>query len=155
MNRPRRLVISAWLVAVAVACGTPPASQQPKAAAPAASAGPGQQTGLVPQVPHLPEPTGAKYDAKGRRDPFTIIERIEGPGSMSVASAKLTGIVRGRQTLALVETQDGIGYILKTGDTLFDGRVVEIGSDSVVFAVTAKPGSTTSNRVVLRLVANR
>lgn len=154
MNRRVRVVILVALVAAAVACGTPQAPQQPKAAAPPAPPAPGQQTGLVPQVPALPEPTGPKYEAKGRRDPFTVVERVEGPGAMSVASAKLTGIVRGRQTLALVETQDGIGYILKTGDTLFDGRVVEIGSDSVVFAVTAKPGSTTSNRVVLRLAAN-
>lgn len=152
MNRRVRLVVSTALAAAVVACGSPPAPQQPKATAPAPRPVPGQ-TGLVPQLPGLPEPTGPKYEAKGRRDPFTIIERVEGPGTMTVASAKLTGIVRGRQTLALVETQDGIGYILKTGDTLFDGRVVEIGSDSVVFAVTAKPGSTTSNRVVLRLAA--
>jgi len=154
MNRRVRLVSSVALVAAAVACGTPPAPQQPKAVAPIAPPVPQQQTGLVPQVPALPEPTGPNYEAKGRRDPFTVIERVEGPGAMSVAAAKLTGIVRGRQTLALVETQDGIGYILKAGDTLFDGRVVEIGSDSVVFAVTAKPGSPTPNRVVLRLAAN-
>lgn len=154
MNRRVRLVVPVTLALAAVACGSP-RPQPPKAAAPAARpAQPGPQTGLVPQVPAVPEATGPRYDAKGRRDPFTVIERVEGPGGQSVASAKLTGIVRGQQTLALVETQDGIGYILKTGDTLFDGRVVEIGSDSIVFAVTAKPGSTTPNRVVLRLAAN-
>ncbi len=153
MNRRARLVVSAALAATLLAaCGTPSPPPQPKAA-PAAASAPGQQTGLVPQLPVIPEPTGPKYDAKGRRDPFTVVERPEGTGGLSVASAKLTGIVRGRQTLALVETQDGIGYILKTGDTLFDGRVVEIGSDSIVFTVTVRPGST-SNRVVLRLAAN-
>ncbi|MGH7355323.1 MAG: hypothetical protein ACRELS_12220, partial [Candidatus Rokuibacteriota bacterium] len=154
MNRRVRLVVSVVLTAGVVACGTPQPPKQPRAAAPPAPPVPGQQTGLLPQVPALPEPTGSRYEAKGRRDPFQIIERVEGPGGQSVASARLTGIVRGQQTLALVEAQDGIGYILKTGDTLFDGRVVEIGSDSVVFAVTAKPGSTTPNRVVLRLAAN-
>ncbi|PYM42090.1 MAG: hypothetical protein DME12_08910 [Candidatus Rokuibacteriota bacterium] len=67
-----------------------------------------------------------------------------------MATAKLTGIVRStRATLALVETPEGIGYILKPGDTLGDGRLLEIGSDSVVFQVT-KPGEST-NRVVLRM----
>ena len=40
-----------------------------------------------------------------------------------------------------VEAQDGIGYILKPGDTLGDGRLLEIGADSVVFAVAAKAGA--------------
>ena len=52
--------------------------------------------------------------------------------------------------LALVETSDGIGYILKAGDTLADGRLVEINANTVVFAIVPKPGSTT-NKVVLRL----
>jgi Tfp pilus assembly protein PilP len=71
-----------------------------------------------------------------------------------VATTKLTGIVRGaRTTLALVEAQDGVGYILKPGDTLGDGRLVEIGADAVVFVVSSRPGAQ-SNRVVLKLVAN-
>jgi len=53
----------------------------------------------------------------------------------------------------LVETPEGIGYILKTGDTLGDGRLVEIGSDSVVFKVAQKPGEST-DRVVLRMAMN-
>jgi hypothetical protein len=52
--------------------------------------------------------------------------------------------------MALVETADGLGYILKPGDTLGDGRLVQVGQDSVVFSVAARRGSTT-NRVVLRL----
>jgi Tfp pilus assembly protein PilP len=96
------------------------------------------------------------YEARGRRDPFESPESREESGGRgpTVASAKLTGIVRGAQaTLALVETTDGIGYILKPGDTLGDGRLVEIGADSVVFTIVPKPGSTT-NRVTLKLAAN-
>jgi Tfp pilus assembly protein PilP len=71
-----------------------------------------------------------------------------------VATTKLTGIVRSaRTTLALVEAQDGVGYILRPGDTLGDGRLLEIGADTAVFAVSATPGSQ-SNRVVLKLAAN-
>ena len=35
---------------------------------------------------------------------------------------------------------DGIGYILKPGDTLGDGRVTEITQSTVTFAVTARAG---------------
>jgi Tfp pilus assembly protein PilP len=77
-----------------------------------------------------------------------------GPKGLEVATTKLTGIVRGANTtLALVEAQDGIGYILKPGDTLGDGRLVEIGIDTVVFTVASRSGAQ-SNRVVLRLAAN-
>ena len=73
---------------------------------------------------------------------------------LTVAATRLTGIIRSnRSALALVEAPDGIGYILKPGDTLGDGRLLEIGSDSVVFAVAAKAGAP-SNRVVLKLATN-
>jgi Tfp pilus assembly protein PilP len=73
---------------------------------------------------------------------------------LTVSSTRLTGIVRGPQaSLALVEAPDGIGYILRTGDTLGDGRLLEIGADTIVFGVAPRPGSSTS-RVVLKLVAN-
>jgi len=105
-------------------------------------------------APHVPQGDGTTYEAKGRRDPFVPLDVTGGPKGLEVATTKLTGIVRGaKSTLALVEAQDGIGYILKPGDTLGDGRLVEIGADSVVFAVSAKPGSQ-SNRVVLKLAAN-
>jgi hypothetical protein len=105
-------------------------------------------------VPPVPQATGASYDPKGRRDPFLPPDLTGGPKGLEVSTTKLTGIVRSaRTTLALVETTDGIGYILKPGDTLGDGRLMEIAADSVVFAIAAKPGSP-SNRVVLKLAAN-
>jgi len=95
-----------------------------------------------------------KYQSRGRRDPFETLEVREGSGGLTVAATRLTGIIRSnRSALALIEAPDGIGYILKPGDTLGDGRLLEIGSDSVVFAVTAKSGAP-SNRVVLKLATN-
>jgi len=155
--------------ATLVACGgspPPPPSAAPRqvAAAPAAApvppapvaaATPGvvQPAPLVP-MPAVPQASGATYDPKGRRDPFLAPDLAAGPRGLEVATTKLTGIVRSaKTTLALVETQEGIGYILKPGDTLGDGRLMEIAADSVVFAVEAKPGSPT-NRVVLKLAAN-
>jgi Tfp pilus assembly protein PilP len=112
-----------------------------------------QPTPLVP-TPAVPQASGSAYEPKGRRDPFVVLDITGGPKGLEVVTTKLTGIVRSaRTTLALVETQDGIGYILKPGDTLGDGRVLEIGADNVIFAVPPKPGSPT-NRVVLKLAAN-
>jgi len=96
-----------------------------------------------------------KYPTNGRRDPFEVFEVKEGGGGgLTVSSTRLTGIVRNsRSALALVEAPDGIGYILRPGDTLGDGKLMDIGLDNVVFAVTAKPG-VPATRVVLRLLAN-
>ena len=161
MQTPRALLGAAGLALLVGACGgspTPPPAAPPKppiAAAPAAPAkpaapAPGAAGAAAPAPAPAEVPT---YEAKGRRDPFETLEVREGAGGLTVASTKLTGIVRGRTTLALIEAPDGIGYILKPGDTLGDGRLLEIGSDSVVFAVTPKPGAPT-NRVVLRLATN-
>ena len=126
------------------AAGVPPAqaTQPGQVASPgavAASAAPA----LTPSAP--------KYEPGGRRDPFDSLEIKVGSDRATVAAAKLTGVVQsGGVALALVETSDGIGYILKAGDTLADGRLVEISANSVVFAIAPKPGQTT-NRVVLRL----
>ena len=125
-----------------------PSTPKPSTPAPTAQAAP-----LV-ATPAVPQGDGTSFEAKGRRDPFMPLDVTGGPKGLEVATTKLTGIVRGANTtLALVEAQDGIGYILKPGDTLGDGRLVEIGIDTVVFAVASRPGAQ-SNRVVLRLAAN-
>jgi len=119
--------------------GTPGASAVPGAIA---SAGQALNTGNTP-----------KYDAQGRRDPFDSLEIKAGSDRASVTAAKLTGVIHGGPTpLALVETSDGIGYILKPGDTLADGQLLEIGTNMVVFSIPAKPGQT-ANRVVLKLAS--
>ncbi len=142
------MLTSVGLAITLGACGSTPPSPPPKppAAQPAAAATEAPPAEVAPQVP--------KYDAKGRRDPFETLEVREGSGGLTVAATRLTGIVRSnRVALALVEAPDGIGYILKPGDTLGDGRLLEIGSDSVVFVVAQKAGAP-SNRVVLRLATN-
>ena len=132
---------------------TPAPAAAPKPAPAAPAPGAVQPAPLV-AVPAVPQTSGPSYDPKGRRDPFLALDLTGGPKGLEIQTTKLTGIVRSaRTTLALVETQEGIGYILKPGDTLGDGRLMEIGADNVVFAVAAKPGSPT-NRVVLKLAAN-
>jgi hypothetical protein len=149
MRAHRGVLTSVGLAVMLGACGSSPPSVPPKPPG-ASSQGPAAAAAapaeVVVAVP--------KYDPKGRRDPFETLEIREGSGGLTVAATRLTGIVRSnRVALALVEAPDGIGYILKPGDTLGDGRLLEIGSDSVVFVVAPKTGAP-SNRVVLRLATN-
>lgn len=166
MRRVVALAGLSGLCATLAACGgsppPPPAATPlpvasapavPKPTAPAPTAGSVAPAPLL-AVPPVPAAEDASYDPKGRRDPFVALDLTGGPKGLEIATTKLTGIVRNaRNALALVETQDGIGYILKPGDTLGDGRLMEIATDSVVFAIAPKAGSPT-NRVVLKLAVN-
>ena len=128
-------------------------SMPPAASVPSAPAG-AEAPRLVPTAPEVAPLDVPDYEVRGRRDPFATLDVVSGPTGLTLASTKLTGIIHsGQSALALVETSDGIGYILKPGDTLGDGRLVEVGADNAVFAVTARPGAPV-NRVVLRLAAN-
>ena len=93
-------------------------------------------------MPKEPEPGPPlppfSYDPKGRRDPFVPISLAKDKPGLSIMTFKLAGVIRGRTLLALVEAPDGLGYILKPGDTLGDGRVTEITQSAVTFAVAAK-----------------
>ena len=91
------------------------------------------------------------YDPSGRRDPFAPLVVVEGARGLTVASAKLAGVIQGRQgPVGLVEAPDGIGYVLKVGDVLGDGRVAAVTPDSISFSVAARPGQS-AQTVTLRL----
>lgn len=129
---------------------TPVATPSASVASPAGAEAPR----LVPMAPELAKPEVPDYEVRGRRDPFATLDVVSGASGLTISSTKLTGIIfSGRSALALVETSDGIGYILRPGDTLGDGRLMEVGSDTAVFAVAARPDAPV-NRVVLRLAAN-
>jgi hypothetical protein len=139
----QRAVFSLGLALVAAMCGHTPAPAQN--ALPTAAS---RVTGAPALPPALAAPPRS-YDRKGRRDPFQPLEA--GPGTdLAVASARLKGIIRGSSPRALVETPDGIGYILRLGDALGEGRLIEIGADRVVFSVPPGRGSP-SEHIVLRL----
>ena len=147
-----RWIIALGLVAALSGCGGPPAPapapQRPATpatsaapATPAAPAKPAAPPVAMPKEPAVKPLEPLAYDPKGRRDPFASLATAEGAKGLTVATVKLVGIVQGRQgRLALVEAPDGLGYILKNGDQIGDGRVVEIGRDSLTFSVTPRPG---------------
>jgi Tfp pilus assembly protein PilP len=172
----RGTALSALAVVALVACGSPappPASNSGPGPAPVPTASARQaamtQTEPPPPAPSLkpapnPSPSAIKdteqsertlapiaYDPKGRRDPFEQLQVTAGAKGLTVAAARLTGILRSeRSILALVEAPDGIGYVMRTGDILGDGRLVEIGGDTAVFVVAARAGAS-PNRLTLRL----
>jgi hypothetical protein len=114
---------------------------------------PPSRTESPPQLsaPPGPEGTTLKYERRGRRDPFEPIQAIQsGVSAPAIAAAQLKGILRGRTPRVLVETADGLGYVLAVGDMLGVGRLIEIGADNAVFSVPPRSGSTT-DRIVLRL----
>jgi hypothetical protein len=139
------------------ACGSPAPTTPPLPGGPAGKTAPAPGAPTA-EAQKLEVPPGASsgYEPKGRRDPFEVPSAREGVGTVS--SAKLTGIIRRANgtALALVETPDGLGYILTPGDTLGEGRLLEIGPNSVVFSVPASSAAgPTSNRVVLKLAGDR
>lgn len=171
MNAWRRerlgVTLGGMLVLLTHGCGAPPTSptagassvmaQQP-AAAPAGTSAAALEPGAKPAtpavLPKLPEPgpplAPLTYDGRGRRDPFAPVRvAVEKPG-LDIATAKLVGVIQGRQLLALVELPDGLGYILKPGDVLGNGRVTDITVHSATFAVAGRGGQRDTS-VTLKL----
>ncbi len=136
---------------LAVACGgggssAPPAAnkvalgeQQPAAAQAAA-----QKPAAPAVMPRTPEPgpplPPLAYEAKGRRDPFAPvqIQVAREKTGLEIGAVKLVGIISGSQPLALVETPEGLGYIVKPGDAFGNGHVTEVTASSVTFAIRGR-----------------
>jgi Tfp pilus assembly protein PilP len=113
---------------------------------------------MLPKEPERTPLPPIAYEPRQRRDPFKpppppppVVDTAKrGP---AFDTFKLVGVISGASgPLALVEGADGLGYILKTGDVLGEGRVTQITENSVQFAVAASGGGTTS--VTLRLQTN-
>ena len=121
-------------------------------------ANPATQKPATPAVmPRTPEPgpplPPLAYQPKGRRDPFApvVVAKEKKTAGLEVGTVKLVGVIRGSQRLALVEAPDGLGYILKPGDALGNGRVTDVSADSVTFAITGSADQRDTN-LTLRLV---
>jgi hypothetical protein len=77
----------------------------------------------------------------GPRDPFIPLVCKGGPAQQrpTLSGLRLAGLIwdssAEEQIRALVETADGLGYILRVGDQRFRGKVVVIGRDRLRFSV--------------------
>jgi len=112
-----------------------------------------------------------KYEAKGRRDPFrsldvsetvqaSVAPTIRAPGlkGQLVSEINLAGIVKSKnQYMAMATGYRGKTYFLQPNDELYDGKVIEIKSDAVIFSQTLTDGhgKKLSQRVVKKLYPTR
>lgn len=95
-----------------------------------------------------------EYNSWGKRDPFAqlVDKSMAGytPGEPpNVETLRLVGVLRSIDgSSALLEDYEGYGYILKDGDEVRNGYVVQIGDDKVIFQIKEYGWSRT---VALRL----
>jgi hypothetical protein len=93
------------------------------------------------------------YKAFNRRDPFQSLIVGEFEESevelIDVYSVRLVGVLTGgMERYAMLEDDNGYGYIVKTGDPIRNGSIVSVGDRSLVARVSMF-GQTTS--VTLRM----
>jgi Tfp pilus assembly protein PilP len=136
---------------IATACGGGEPTPPPVASTNAPAAPPAPLAAKEPDRPYLPP---IAYDARQRRDPFkppAVATTSDVRRSPALEGFRLVGVMSGPTgPVALVEGADGIGYIVKPGDVLGEGRVTQITGDAVRFAV-ATPRAGQPGEVTLRL----
>ena len=125
------LVIAATAALPARAANPAPAAAAP---APAASAKP------APADDSTVEGRQYVYDPAGRRDPFKSLlvrersreSRPPGLAGISVDELELQGIWKTRSGwLAQVRGSDNKSYLLRKGDVLFDGEVIDVKANEL------------------------
>lgn len=121
----------------------------------------------------LGEEDALGYDRGGRRDPFIPLIRDRGPrqqaageeapvltrprppgiAGMDIAEIDLVGVVvMANRTIAHFNGSDNFGYFLGVGGEVYDGKIVTIEDDRVVFEqrISSKEGDRT-RQVVKKL----
>jgi len=146
--------------APATKAAAPKATAQPKTevAKIAAPAGPAP---VKPAEPAKPKPEEKKWAMNGKRDPFfSPVKEQTGSGCstgkkcLEIGNINLRGVVKSDNGfIAVVTNNIGKAYFLRENDPVFNGYVVKITGDSVVFEETVqdKLGKTTTHEVVKRI----
>jgi len=148
-----------------------PAAQAPAAKTP--SPKPAQHARTSPMAPKhgaaKPAPAAETAHAaapagRGKRDPFVspVIARGPGPGPcaggkrcLAIDQLEVHGVVKGpRGWIAIVENPAKKTYFLNDNDELYDGSVVKITGDSVIFKqnVLDAMGHTSTRQIEKKLV---
>ncbi len=142
----------------------PASTAAPQAGAPAgaAAATPGSEgENAANEQPIVPD---TKYAANGRRDPFIspVVSQAGGSGCSSgkkcleIGAINLRGVVRAESGfIAVVSNGLNKAYFLRENDPVFNGYVMKITGDSVVFQETLQDrmGKTFTREVVKKVTA--
>ena len=114
------------------------------------------------EAPKPPKPEPKKWAMNGKRDPFfsPVVQQNSGPGCstgkkcLDIGQINLRGVVRSESGfIAVVTNSLNKAYFLHENDPVFNGYVVKITGDSVVFQETVqdKLGKPLTREVVKRL----
>jgi Tfp pilus assembly protein PilP len=136
------------------------AAPAPKIAAPAVSA-PGATQAKSANVPKPSKPDEKKWAMSGKRDPFfsPVVQRngsgcSTGKKCLEIGAINLRGVVKSDAGfIAVVTNSLNKAYFLRENDPVFNGYVVKITGDSVVFQETIqdKLGKSFTREVVKRI----
>ncbi|HVN17347.1 MAG TPA: AMIN domain-containing protein [Dongiaceae bacterium] len=140
------------------------AKKESKAPAPAkvAAAAAPAPAATKPAEPAKPKPEEKKWAMNGKRDPFfSPVVQQQGSGCstgkkcLEIGNINLRGVVKSDSGfIAVVTNNIGKAYFLRENDPVFNGYVVKITGDSVVFQETVqdKLGKTSTHEVVKRIL---
>jgi hypothetical protein len=125
----------------------------------ASGSGAGSGEGAPSEQPVVPD---SKYAANGRRDPFIspVVSHAGGSGCstgkkcLEIGAINLRGVVRAESGfIAVVSNDMNKAYFLRENDPVFNGYVMKITGDSVVFQETLQDrlGKTFTREVVKKI----
>ncbi len=164
------LIVTAILGSCAERAGAQSTAAKSVKAAPSAAS-----ARTVPAPAPLPaQPEGDlnyKYELRGRRDPFRPLDlvstfqtsqapMVRPPGlkGQMVSEIRLVGIVQSSNgMLAMAQGFKNRSFFLHPNDILYDGKILEIRKDAVVFSQTLKDieGKTLTQQVIKKLQPTR
>lgn len=117
-----------------------------------------------PEVKSVPFQGEFVYNPMGRRDPFWDLlkrnsaklrkKRKAGLVGLDIDQLELEGIVKKKgKFLALLKGPDGRPYLVKEGDSVYDGEILQIRSHMVKFKkiLTIALGGTKERTIIKRL----
>ena len=146
--------------AAAPKAASAPAAASAKASAPAAIATPLDNP--IADAKQQPKPEDKKWAMNGKRDPFfsPVVQQASGSGCstgkkcLEIGNINLRGVVKSDSGFIAVVTNNlNKAYFLRENDPVFNGYVVKITGDSVVFQETVedKLGKPFTREVVKRI----
>ena len=137
-----------------------PAAKDTKAAAPAPAAAPAEASKTEAAKPQ-PKPEEKKWAMSGKRDPFfSPVVQVSGSGCstgkkcLEIGNINLRGVVKSDSGfIAVVTNSLNKAYFLRENDPVFNGYVMKITGDSVVFQETVedKLGKPFTREIVKRI----